>query len=86
MTKRFEVCKDVDSLKPGESFEWVNSTDKDCAVVKCKPPLEQNRYVVKKHGGTTPAKVQDKATPQDYDYDCECEGFKTNPKIIIGSA
>jgi len=82
MTKRFEVCKDVNDLKAGEAFEWVNSTDEDCVVVKCKPPLVKNRYPVKKHG-RTPANVQDPIKPGNYDYDCDCNGERAQPKIII---
>jgi hypothetical protein len=84
VTKRFEVCKDVDHLKAGESFEWVNSTDKDCTVFDCKPPLEHPTYVVKKHSHT-PAKVQNGTQVGNYDYDCKCDGIRTNPRIIIGT-
>jgi len=84
MTKRFAICDDV-HVKPGEAFEWLNSTDKDCTATKCKPPLEKNRYVVKKHS-TELARAQKKIKPGDYEYDCECNGKKGQPKIIIGGA
>jgi hypothetical protein len=84
VTKKFEVCGDVDRLKPGESFEWINSGDEDCTILNCDPPLEKSQYSVKKHNHT-PAKVQDHAVVGNYDYDCECDRKKGQPKIIIGT-
>lgn len=84
VTKRFEVCSDVDRLKPGEPFEWINSGDEDCTILNCMPPLEQSQYSVKKHR-TAPAKVQDHALAGIYNYDCECHGKKGQPRIIIGT-
>jgi hypothetical protein len=86
MPQSFKVCTDVDHLKAGESFKWVNSTDNDCTLTKCKPPLTKSRYVVKKHS-SLPAKVQDPVKVGNYDYECDCSKRKrkNNPKIIIGT-
>ena len=84
MPQHFNVCHDVDHVKAGETFEWVNSTDKDCCLTKCNPPLENSSYFVKKHNSLL-AKAQDHIPVGNYEYECDCEKTKGNPKIIIGT-
>lgn len=83
MKKQFKACKDVDFVSAGDSFEWLNTSNKDCTLTKCQPPLTQSSYFVAKNGGTAAATVDAKATPGTYPYKCDCEGIENQPVIII---
>jgi hypothetical protein len=84
--KTFIVGQDVGPVKAGRTFRFQNISPRDCTATGCRPPLEQDLYLVpaKNHAD---AKVDDDATPappdDPYTYQCDCSNLDANPRIII---